>query len=432
MEKLLTLLTLERQAQEAESPEQFYHVIVNYIGKLLPADHVLIWTQGQLGASLDKISGNATFDPKGMYGIAVLEEIRKIDRKNPQILTAHNAQTKTYLTCVPLYTKQDGYMGGIVFETMSPYKEDQIALLDEIVASLSPVMALHRLRQSRGIGNKVFGAIRLTSSGKKVASLVLLLALVCPIRQSVTAPMEIVAKQADYISADMDGLISKVTVEPGANVQEGQVLAVMDDTVLKADYDLAAQALEMARSAYSRLQRESLAIPEKKTDLSRLESEIAEKEIRLDYARTQLMRTQVKATRDGIAIYPSKNDLEGHPVRAGDVLMKIANPDEMEILINIPVDQMIPVSENDITRFYLNVSPMAGYRAKITSVGYEASSDISGDVSYKVKAEISGNETSKDFRVGWKGVAKIKTEWSILGLEIIKKPLLLARKITGI
>ncbi len=432
MEKLLTLLTLERQAQEAENSEQFHHIIVNHLGKLLPAEHIVIWVQGPLGTTLKKISGNAVLDPKGAYGIAILEEIKKIDPSNPSIWATQNSQTKTCLTCIPFHTKSDGYLGGVVLETSAPYNEEQRILADEIGAALSPVMALHHLRQNRGMAGKISGALRLTSSKKKAVALILLLALVCPIRQSVTAPMEIVAKQADYITADMDGLISKVSVEPGAPVKEGDVLAVMDDTVLKAEYDLATQTLDMTKSAYSRLQRESLATPEKKTDLSRLESDIAEKEIRLDYAKTQFERTQIKATRDGIVIYPSKNELEGHPVKAGDVLMKIADPEQAEVLINIPVDQMIPVSDKDTVSFYLNVRPMDGFEARISSVGYEATADEAGDVTYKVKAQLKEDTAREDLRVGWKGVAKIRTEWTLLGLEILKKPILMARKITGI
>jgi len=112
--------------------------------------------------------------------------------------------------------------------------------------------------------------------------------------------------------------------------------------------------------------------------------------------------------------------------------MKIADPEQTEVLINIPVDQMIPMSEKDTVSFYLNVSPMDGFEAKISSVGYEATSNEAGDVSYKVKAQVTGDVDREDLRVGWKGIAKIKTEWTLLGLEILKKPILMARKITGI
>jgi multidrug efflux pump subunit AcrA (membrane-fusion protein) len=66
-----------------------------------------------------------------------------------------------------------------------------------------------------------------------------------------------------------------VLVEPGEDVEQGQVVVNMDDTVLRADMDLAEQTLEVAISSLSRLRRESLSIPEKKAELSQLESDIA-------------------------------------------------------------------------------------------------------------------------------------------------------------
>ncbi|MCB1550624.1 MAG: HlyD family efflux transporter periplasmic adaptor subunit [Alphaproteobacteria bacterium] len=429
MDKLLTLLTLARQAQEAETRSEFLHVVVNQSNKLISYRQALVWSQRFFGPELEKISGNAVLDPKGPYALSILDQLKTLDKDKIGIQKKQNETDQSYLTFVPFKTKQDGLLGGLILEHETAYTDDENKIIEELVQSYSPIFALHDLRRMATFPHRIKNIFHRQSKFRKIAIIVALALLFFPVRTSITAPIEIVPKDADYMTSPMDGLVSAVLVEPGEEVEQGQVIVNMDDTVLRADMDLAEQTLEVAISSLSRLRRESLSIPEKKAELSQLESDIAEKKIKLDYTKTLLARSEIKAQRSGIAIFSAKESLEGHPVHAGDVLIKIADPVHIEALIRVPVEAMIPVTNQADVNFFLSVQPSKSYRATIRNIGYESSLDADGLSTYKIIADLHGQENLK---IGWKGQAKIRTSWSILFLDLLRRPVLFVRQLSGI
>ncbi|MDD3019743.1 MAG: HlyD family efflux transporter periplasmic adaptor subunit [Alphaproteobacteria bacterium] len=432
MNPLLTLLALQRQAQDAKTRQEFLHVVVNQSKKLIEYRQAIFWNKTFLGVGLEKISGHAILDPKSPYALGVLEHLKcyKGNQVNPEIRIIEESSPNTVLTIIPFSTQQDGIIGGLILESDRKFRDEEQSLLQELALSYAPLLALHDLRRISGIGSRIKHLWGGNAKRNKVLLISLLVILFFPVRVSVTAPVEIVAKDADYLTAPFDGLVSDVFVHPGDEVEQGQKLVLLDDTVLKADADLASQTLDVAHSSLSRLRRESLAQPEKKAELSAVESDIEEKKIRADYAQVMLERSAIKSTRNGIAIFPAKESLEGHPVRAGDVLIKIANPKQYEALIRVPVEAMIAMDDKAQVDFFLNVYPSKSFDAQIISIGYESSVDEDGIYTYKISADITDNE--QPLKIGWKGTAKIRTGWSVLSYEILRRPILMVRKLTGI
>lgn len=426
MDALLALLTLQRQAQDAATRSEFLHVIVNQTHKLIPYRQAVFWRDRFIGPEIEKISGHAVLDVHGPYAQSLLKKIKALPRGDFSI---HTEDTSDGLfTFVPLYTVQDGALGGLVFEHERAYSEAEKNILKEMSLSYAPVLALHELRSSSGVRHRLSAALRRGPGYKRFAVLVLLMVALVPVRSSVTAPVEIVARDADYVTSPFDGLIAHVDVDPSADIAADQIVVRFDNTVLRSDAELARQSFEMAQASLSRLRRESLSSPEKKNELGILEAEIAEKRIRSDYAQAMLERSSIRSPRAGVAIFPSKESLEGHPVRAGDVLMKIADPSDYQALIRIPVSSMIEFSKESAVDFFVNVRPAYRYEAMISYIGYESGADANGEMSYKVVADIRDGD---DLRIGWKGTAKIRAGWSLLGLEMLRRPAIFVRRITG-
>ncbi|OIN85182.1 MAG: hypothetical protein AUJ12_09970 [Alphaproteobacteria bacterium CG1_02_46_17] len=432
MNPLLTLLALQRQAQDAKTRQEFLHVVVNQSKKLIEYRQAIFWNKTFLGVGLEKISGHAILDPKSPYALGMLEHLKcyKGNQVTPEIRIIEESSPNTVLTIIPFSTQQDGIIGGLILESDRKFRGEEQSLLQELALSYAPLLALHDLRGLSGIGSRIKHLWGGNAKRNKVLLISLLVILFFPVRVSVTAPVEIVAKDADYLTAPFDGLVSDVFVHPGDEVEQGQKLVLLDNTVLKADADLAGQTLEVAHSSLSRLRRESLAQPEKKTELSAVESDIEEKKIRADYAQVMLERSAIKSTRNGIAIFSAKESLEGHPVRAGDVLIKIADPKQYEALIRVPVEAMIAIDDKAEVDFFLNVYPSKSFDAQIISIGYESSVDEDGIYTYKISADITDNDET--LKIGWKGTAKIRAGWSVLSYEILRRPILMVRKLTGI
>ena len=203
----------------------------------------------------------------------------------------------------------------------------------------------------------------------------------------------------------------------------------MDQTNLKAETDQAEQELQTAQVSLSRAGLESLSNAEKKADLQLLRAEIAQKRIALEYAQERLSKTNISAPTDGIAIFADANAFEKKPMHTGEKLMVIAQPEETEALITVPVDAMLPISKDSPASFYLNTQPLETHKADITSIGYQASVDPDGQLTYKIRANIDDTEA---MRIGHKGTAKIKSHWSILGYAVLRRPLIAMRNIIGL
>ncbi|HNQ91756.1 MAG TPA: HlyD family efflux transporter periplasmic adaptor subunit [Alphaproteobacteria bacterium] len=426
MDKLLSLLTLQRQAQEAATRNQLMHIISNESRKLVPYRQCVVWSKESWGGiTLDKISGNATLDANSQYALDLKKTIAAQKFSTREIVEIKKTESLPALTLAPIITAQDGLLGGLCLETETPLTEVEKELLKELALSYAPSMALFAVRGSGGLWRSLSS---LAVERKYILLLLCVLALF-PTRLTITAPVEIVPEDAEIITAPFNGIVKSVEVTAGEGVTSGDTLVVMDNTSLKADAELAGQDLKIFESQLSKAHREALSAPDKRSDLGILEAERKEKEIKLHYANEMQGKSAITAKRDGVAIYTDKTALEGQPVQAGDVLMRIADPEKYELLIRIPVGALVPFDRNAPVSFFLGVNPTRSYDANISSIGYEASPDEDGLLTYKVRAKMTED---KKLRIGWQGTAHIKGGWTILAYAVLRRPILSLRQMTGI
>jgi len=308
-------------------------------------------------------------------------------------------------------------------ETENPLSAEEKEILKELAFSYAPIFALHAVRGGNGLLRHLFTVAK----RKKFILIGVSVLALFPTRLTITAPFEIVPKEAEIVTIPFNGTLSKIEVDPGQNVKAGDVLARMDATTLKAEAEMAGEDLKISSSELSKARREALMMPDKKSDLGTLEAQISEKQIKYRYASEMEEKGTITAKRDGTVIFPDKSDLEGKPVQTGDVVMKVADPDDYEALIRIPVAALIPFDEGASLSFYLNVRPTTGYDGEVTSIGYEATPDPDGMLTYKVRATLKDEE----LRIGWQGTAKIKGSWTIMAYALLRRPILSLRQITG-
>ncbi len=429
MDKLLSLMALVRQAQEAENIAAFAHIMVNETRRIAPYKQAIFWTAGPLGLTLEKVSGNTSLDDKGTMAGEIKSFIamhcKNIPPQKYAIPVGGFVPLQSHITLLFFHSLRDGILGGLWLETDTLLSAAELGVLDEYAHACTPFMTLHMIRGGRGLMQRAY------SFGKYKRRILAGVTLLClfPTHHSITAPAEIVPKDADILTAPMDGLIDDVLVSPGDTVSSGQVLIKLDDTTLAAEQNQAEQALLVAQSSLSRLSREALLTPEKKADISIIQADIREKEIRRDYTASLRDRTDIRAEKDGIAIFSDPSQLRGKPVKTGEPLMKIADPRQKELLIRVPPDAMIAFTANADTTFYMSPFPFSRYTAIITSSGYEATPDAAGTISYKILATI---DEADDLRVGWQGTATIKGEWTILAYAVLQRPLATLRTLTGL
>lgn len=442
MDKLLVLFDLQKQAQKAATVNDYAFFIVNHTQKIISYKQAVFWRLESGHIRLESVSGNAVLDQNGLYALEVKKHLQETlksvsDEQYTHTISASNATPeaqKTWgdlfapsVTVALLKTQKEGCIGGLWLERDKPLTQAENDLFKEMLESYAYSLAA-LLKTGKKLSVLSFFSQKKTRLYGLIA---VTIAFFFPAQLSITAPAEIVAKSPKIVSIPYDGVIEDILVKPGETVETGQVVALMDQTTIKAQADQARQVLQTAQVTLSKAGLESLRDADKKADLQVLKSEIAEKRIELNYAQEQLGRTQIKAPTSGVAIFADANSLEGKPMHTGEKIMMVANPKESELLIKVPIDTLLPMTKDSHTSFYLNVAPLKGHSADIISIGYQASPDTDGLLTYKIRANIK-DANEEDLRIGWKGTAKIKSSWSILGYAVLRKPLIALRNLTGL
>jgi len=427
MDKLFALLELQHQAQKARSRDALIHTIVNETLKIIPYTQAVFFAPDAISVKLERASGNAVLDAHGIYASTLKKHIKSAMQNGGQDLIILSPQAhQTHGALLRFENDEEGFLGGVWLENGAAYNDAEKRILEELCIIYTQCLALWELRKSAPF----FPSFKTRGKWKWPMIAAGIVITFFPVRMSITAPAEVIAKKAQIITAPFDGLIEAVEIEPGDTVKAGDLLASMENKSLEAQMDMAEQEILVAESALSRMQRESLATPEKKANLVELKEEIESKRIARDYAMNMKERSEIKAPADGIAVFSGSHSLKGKPVHTGEKIMTIADPQNYELLIRAPIDSMIKIPENAQASFFLNISPLKKHFANLRSVGYQASADADGLMTYKIIATLPVDK--KDMRIGWKGVAHIKGDWTILSYAILRRPIISLRNLMGI
>ncbi len=436
MDKALRLLQIQRQAMEAASENELGFHAVNATKKLVDYRRAVFWT-GKHRIRLQNVSGNALIDENGPHALwiqqKILKEIKALggDQMSCEISQADNEkEAEGVAPCVMLvvfrYGEQNDIIGGLWIERETEFEDGEKHILEELAFYYTRALFL-----SRGINKRDFLPLsERMRSYKKYIWAVLILLLFVPVRLVITAPAEVVAVSSQTVSIPFDGVLKDISVRPGARVKEGEVIARMDVQALALQADTAMEALRAAEAKLSQLNREVLQNPERKAELGKVLADIKAKEIEASYAQSQLQKAEIRAPRDGVAIFADVNDFREKPVQTGQTIMQIADPEQTELLVRVPLQAIIPVDKTSTVSFFPNAAPLRNYAADIQSIGYQASKDSDGLLSYKIRAGFS--EKAQGIRIGWKGVAKIRGDWSVLGYRILRRPLIALRNMAGV
>tara|TARA_R110002124_G_scaffold5813_6_gene36431 strand:- start:172 stop:1500 length:1329 start_codon:yes stop_codon:yes gene_type:complete len=429
-EKLLLLLSLQRQSRSQKMAAELAFMMVNETYRLVPYRQALLWTRDN---GIETVSGLAELEKNSPYLLWLSDFIaRHLPQQGEdavRILTAKDAEgadKKNWQTwcsanaaLMALYDRNGNVTGALWID-----REEAFASLDKVL--------LDELADAYGYGMQALaqgGGKKLRGWKGKILALSVLAVLCWPVRLAVTAPAEIVAKDPYVISIPFDGTLADIPVEPNTLVKQGEVLAKIDDTALRSQVAEAEHRQIMAQAVLAKAERESITAPEKKQALAALRAEIALRQQELSYARELLAQSVMTAPRDGVAVFSDKNDLRGRPVRTGDKIMMLAAPHDTELLIRVPVDAMLTIDEAEPAAFFLNTAPLEKHQAYLKTVSYQSSMDADGLLTYKIRAAFDEGEAA---RIGLTGTAKLYGGRTLLAYSLFRRPLISLRRLLGV
>ena len=255
------------------------------------------------------------------------------------------------------------------------------------------------------------------------------LALFVPVRQSVLAPAEVIALEAQAIAAPMDGVVKSFSVQPNRPVQKGEVILTLDDTTLRNRREVALKALEVAHADALLAAQKAFDSVQAKGELGTLQGRVREREAEVAYLNETLARVEVRAPADGVAVYGDPNDWIGRPVVTGERIVLLADPKDAGVLVWLPVADAINLEPGADMRLFLHVAPLSPLTARLTQTSYQATLSPEGIASYRIRGAF--DRPSAEARVGLKGTAKLYGRRVLLAYVLFRRPLAALREWTG-
>ncbi|HYF20197.1 MAG TPA: HlyD family efflux transporter periplasmic adaptor subunit [Ramlibacter sp.] len=262
-----------------------------------------------------------------------------------------------------------------------------------------------------------------------VGALMALLALV-PVRMSALGPAEVTPLQPASVTAPTEGVLARFHVAPNTMVKKGDVVASMDDTVLRNRHAVALKGLEIARAELARAGSKAFGDDQSRSELLTLRARAEEKLAEVAYTEDLLARIQLRAPASGLVIYSSPDEWIGRSLVTGEKVASVADPARVGLTLHLAADDAIDIAPGAEVRFFQNVAPLSALQARLTHAGYEAEQTVDAGLAYVLKAELApGTEPP---RLGLRGTAKVYGEEVPLGYYLLRRPFASLRRLLGV
>ncbi|SDB66331.1 Biotin-lipoyl like [Pseudomonas sp. NFACC23-1] len=423
-------LDLERQTRAAQTPAQLSYSLVNDGQALFGFRHAALLIAGKVQAvtGVSAVEPNAPFVAFVEQAVAqlfkqgVLNQARAIaaDGVSESIRADWQSLSAGQVFWLPLIDHQGQVFGGLWLARDLPWTPAEQVLLSQLGDTYSHAwLALQPRKPWR---------LRWTRKRQVALAVLLLLGLLVPVRQSVLAPAEVVPLGGQVVAAPLDGVIAEFLVKPNQTVKNGDLLLRFESTSLKAQADVAERALGVAEAELKANSQRSFVDAESSSKIDLLAARVEQKRAERNYALELLKRSEVRAERDGIAVFADAERWLGKPVQTGERLMEIADPNQAELRIELAVGDAIALEPGAQVALFLDSDPLQRHLAWLERSAYEAQPTAAGQLAYRLDARFDATAP----RIGLRGTAKVFGDRAPLALYLLRRPLAGLRQSVGL
>jgi hypothetical protein len=437
---LSTLMQLIKRARHAATEQELGFILVNETHALVPYRQAVLWRKsGADGGKVVALSGAAVVErnaPMTLWLNRLFGQINKTASEGPTEIDAAKLPQKlvedwsewlpAHVLQVPLAADSGRQFGTLLLAREQPWSDGERHLLQELADGYAHAWSSFLTSRRHSLQTWVLGRRNKITLGIAAA---VCLALLLPVRLSALAPAEVVPFQPTIVRAPLDGVVDHFRVEPNALVAAGQPLLDLDGRTIQNKLDVAGQELAVAEAEYRQAAQEAVFDDKSRAKLAVLKGRMDQRRADVTYAQSLLDRIHVTASRGGLAIYDDPNEWIGRPVTIGERLLEIADPDQAELEIWLPVADAITLKPGAAVEFFLNVSPGAPLKATLRQTSYEATQSPSNLLGYRLKATL--DEPKQMPRIGLRGTAKLYGDRVTLLYYLARRPLAAARQFLG-
>lgn len=348
----------------------------------------------------------------------------RVTLAHEDLLRSHKAD---HVLTVPI--QHDGrIIGALTLEKQGEdgFSDATVELVDAIATVVGPVIEEKR-RNDRWLIVKVFEVIANQLQnllgprhfGRKLAT-VILVGLVWYFATTtttftVTAPARLQGSVQRTIVAPFNGYVADELVQAGALVQQGQVLARLDDR------DLALERLRLVTSRGQRRAEYDQAVASReRAQANIIETQIRQIDSQIALVDEQIARTEIRAPFAGIVVSGDLSQSIGATVERGEELFKIAPLDTYRVVLEVNEGDLAVIEPGQTGQ--LRVAPLPDvpltYRIdRITPI----SDQSEGRNFFRVDAALL--DADPRLRPSMEGIARTRIDERLL-IEVWTRPLL--------
>lgn len=266
---------------------------------------------------------------------------------------------------------------------------------------------------------------------KAILTLLFLASLLIKVPLRVVAPSEVVPQKPIIVAAPIEGIIEEVLVKPGQFVKKDTVLVEYDKRVFEQELKTAQKDVQIAEEELNRSLTLGLRDQKSLSEVSELQLKLEKAKIHLNLVEVQVGKLTLKAPEAGIVIMQNPEEWRGKPVRVGEKIVTLGNPDSTEVKVWIPESDNLPIDMNEPINVYLNIAPEKALQAKLRFISNESVLSDTQIPSFTAEAEWVDKDMSAP-RLGLKGTAVLFGDRVTLLYYFMRKPISSFRKITGL
>ncbi len=436
---LLQLLAIEAEAREAKNQDELLALIANEGRKLTRARQIFVLRYNRTDFTVAAVSGLASVD-------RTVPLIQWVERTMSRVSSELGAQqmrefnisafsdtsdqsAKTYpmpeALWVPFLDRSAAVIGGMLLTRESPWIDRDSLVAERLAGTFGHAWL------SLTNSTEMLSWLKPGKRAAAIAASLFAFISVVPVSLTTLAPAEVGPSASFIVAAPIDGVIEVIPIDANAVVKKGDVLLRFTDTMLRNRLEVAEREVLVAEARLKTTTQIAFSDIRGKHELAIVRAELALKTAERDYARDILAKTVLRAERDGVAVFASKNELVGRPVAVGERLLEIADPAQVEFRIDVPVADAIILREGARVKVFLDSDPLRSAEATVVRSDYIARVNDGVQLSFRVVAKLEGSRNGTP-RLGARGTAQIYGDKVALLFYLLRRPFSTIRQWTGL
>lgn len=449
LEGLATLLVLQDLVKKLRTLREFGYFSTNETHRLIHFNTAYLWQKWDIfSIHLLAQSEVGEVDPqtptnqwvkdviKAILSTRNVKKIQALDFNDPTsdpektaFLNQHLLETwpealPTHILWSPFLDLSEEVSGGLIFFREHAFTEAEVKMFGWLANNYQYTWQF--LTKNRMI---LFKKVFKKKNALILFSVILLGISLFPIRLSVVSSATVSSKSPALINAPISGIIKEFLVRPGDEVKAGQLLVTFDKRDLESSLEVNQKKLLFSEAKLRSATTQGYDKTETRSEIPILESEYAISKAELDYNKSVLARTDLYSPIDGVAVFDSKEDWVGQPVQAGENLMTIADPNQVELKISLPLSELIGLDIGTEGKFY-PYGQFGEVPVRLTSLGYSAKLLPNKTLAYQFIASFTDPKSIP--RLGSQGTVRLYGHYVPMIYYLLRRPFQTIRQMIGV